>query len=92
MPISKSAIKRMRSDKKKEERNVESRSKLKTLFKKHSKNVEAKDVEATKQSAKIADREFDKAASKGIIPKKRAARKKSRIQKRLNKLSATDSK
>ena len=91
MPITKGAIKRMRSDKKKSIRNQETLSKLKTLSKKYKVTVASKDVDASKSSARVLSAELDKAVSKGIIPKGRADRKKARVQLALNKLLSTNS-
>jgi len=89
MPQSKSAIKRMRSDETKRVRNQSTLTKLKTNTKKLTKELETNDIEAAKKQGAVTAREFDKAASRGIIPKKRADRKKSRIAKSLNKLAST---
>lgn len=86
MPITKSAIKRMRSNKRKEAANIQIKSRLKTLFKKYTKLVTSKEVDAAKDAAQALCREYDKAASKNAIPKQRASRKKSRITRTLNKL------
>jgi len=91
MPITKSAIKRMRSNDKKRERNVQVLSKIKTLFKRFQAAVTEKDTSKAKAEAQLVIKEYDKAASKGIIPKGRASRKKTRVSQALNKLAATDS-
>ena len=83
MPVSKQAKKRMYSDRRKHKCNTAVISRIKTLKKKYA-NTE--DVDAATTQASVVIREADKAASKGIIPKKRAARIKSRTAKRLNKL------
>ena len=87
MPITKSAIKRMRSNKTKFLRNQQVKSKIKTLFKNFTKTIEAKNVDQAQQEARIISKEYDKAASKGIIPKGRADRKKARLANALNKLT-----
>ena len=84
MPQIKSAIKRMRSNEKKQIRNQQTLSRLKTLFKGFSKTVAAKDTEKAQKEARTLSKEYDKAASKGIIPKGRADRKKARIANALN--------
>ena len=91
MPITKSAIKRMKSDKKKHESNKKSLSQLKNLYKTFTKLLESKDIEKARLEAKNISKEYDKAASKGIIPRQRASRKKSRINKALNKLITANS-
>ena len=88
MPITKSAMKRMRSNKKKHARNQTTLSRLKTLYKTYATLVADKDIEKAQVQARLLSREYDKAASKGIIPQRRAQRKKSRISKALHKLTA----
>lgn len=68
----------MRSDYKKNERNQTIISELKTLDKKLQKL--ANDPKKAKDYAKVVISSYDSAASKGIIPKGRANRKKSRIE------------
>lgn len=91
MPITKSAIKRVRSDERKATRNTLVRSRIKTLSRTFLKTVDSKDVEKAQSQALTVIREYDKAAAKGIIPKARANRKKKRIQLQLNKLVGTQS-
>ena len=86
MPILQSPAKRMRSDAKKHLRNLETKTRLKTLYKKlvvlakeKSKDAQAKARELTSQ--------LDKAAGHGIITKNTASRKKGRIAKLLSKKS-----
>jgi len=80
MPISKQAKKRMRSDNRKRLSNQTIESKIKTLNKK---NKTLKKKDDAEKHARILYKEIDKAASKGVIPKKRADRIKSRTAKRL---------
>ena len=84
MPISNQAKKRMRSDKKKHSSNQRILSKLNTL-KKANRKIEKR--EEAEKHAKILYKEFDKAASKGVIPKGRASRNKARVAKRVASLS-----
>lgn len=86
MPNIPSAAKRMRSDAKKRERNQAAISELKTLDQKLRKFSE-KTAEAREFSKLVISR-YDRAASRGIIPAGRAARKKSRIAAFLSKLKA----
>lgn len=85
MPNIKSAMKRLRSDKKKQARNQSMVSELKTM-KKNLQKLAPEPAKAKEYAAKLM-RRFDQAASKGIIPKGRASRNKSRIQSFLAKLS-----
>ena len=60
---------------------------MKTAVKKVDVAFETKDVEATKVALKKAALMLSKTASKGVIPKKRASRKISRLTLRVNKLA-----
>ena len=86
MPNIKSAMKRIRSDKKKRERNQNLISELKTM-KKNLLKLQSEPEKAKAHAAQMVKR-FDQAASKGIIPKGRANRNKSRIQAFISKLSS----
>ncbi len=90
MPNIKSAMKRLRSNAKKEDRNQTMLSELKTL-KKNLLKLQAEPEKAKVVAAKAMKR-FDQAAVKGIIPKGRANRNKSRIQALVNKLGAKSKK
>ena len=89
MPNIKSAAKRMRSDAKKQERNQDMLSELKSLSKKL---LSLTDHAKAQEVAKEAISKYDKAAIKGIIPHGRADRKKSRIAQYLNKLQTKSKK
>ena len=84
MPQHKSNEKRMRTSKKENARNRAVKSTLKTVTKKvHS--VAPADAEAAYREAAS---ELDRAAKKGIIPRRRADRKKSRLALAVNKAKA----
>jgi small subunit ribosomal protein S20 len=72
MPITKSAKKKLRKDKKRETENL----KLKKTYKKTVKNTREN---PNKKSLTEASKVIDKAAKKGIIHKNKAARIKSRL-------------
>jgi small subunit ribosomal protein S20 len=80
----KSQIKRNRQNEKAHERNKAVRSALKTATKKVGIAVDDGDAGAATERALEASRAFDKAASKGIMHKRTAARHKSRITKAAN--------
>jgi len=81
----KSQIKRNLQNEKRRVRNKAVRSELKTRVKTAVSSVGAEnEVEA----ARLAMKRIDKAASKGVIHKNAAARKKSRLAKRLAALTA----
>lgn len=83
-----SAIKRARQNVVRHARNSTVRSKLKTLIKKVNTFVEEKNVEEAKNVLLSTTRSLDKAVSKGIIHKKTASRKKSRLTKKVNSLAS----
>lgn len=84
MPNIKSAMKRMRSDEKKRLRNQAVTSELKTLSQKLL-TLKSEPEKARELALRVISR-FDRAVSKGIIPKGRADRKKSRVAKFLASL------
>jgi len=79
----KSAIKRIRQNEKRRLRNRMVKSQTRTYIKKAIKVMESKDSEAAKAAALAAIKALDKAAEKGILHKNNAARRKSRLMKRL---------
>ena len=84
----KAGLKSARKEKKRRALNRSRSTALKVTIKKYKKLVAAKDSKA-KESLTFASSSLDKAATKGLIPKNRAARKKSRLAKLLSKVSAT---
>ena len=85
MPNIKSAIKRMRSDAKKAERNSAAISELKTLTQKLQ-ALAAEPAKANELAKQVFSR-YDRAVSRGKVPKGRADRKKARIAQFLKKLT-----
>ena len=77
-------IKRERQDKKRRSKNVAHMSKLKTSIKKILSMSEQKEAEIVYRDTV---KQIDKAASKGLIKKNTASRRKSRITRHLNSLS-----
>ncbi len=84
----KSAQKRIRVTKAKTLRNKMVKSSLKTTIKKFEVAVLGGNVEEAKVAFTSASKALDMAASKGIIHKNMASRKKSRLAAKLNTLSA----
>lgn len=84
MPKTKTAEKSARSAAWKAERNKTIRSSTKTAVTRAEKLVAGKDQEAT-TAVKEAVSSLDKAAKKGVLHPNTAARKKSRLMKKLNK-------
>ena len=77
-------IKRERQDKKRRIKNVARMSKLKTSIKKI---LSVNDQKEAEPLYKDTVKQIDKAASKGLIKKNTASRRKSRITRHLNSLS-----
>ena len=87
MANTKSAQKHIRADEKKRVRNLKVRSKVKTMIKKAERSVTVGETD-TIESVRLACAELDKAASKGVIHKNNAARRKSRLMAKFNKAGA----
>lgn len=83
----KSQKKRILTAEKARQRNKAVRSELKTAVKHVRAAVEAGEKDAAQLAANRAGRLLDKAASKGIIHKNQAAKRKSGVQKLVNTLS-----
>ena len=87
MANTKSAQKRIRSDARKRLRNQMVKSRVKTFIKKADQAIIAGD-DASIEAVRQAYAELDKAATKGVIHKNNAARRKSRLMARFNKTNA----
>ncbi|TAM61472.1 30S ribosomal protein S20 [bacterium] len=83
MPNIKAAVKWVRQSEKRRVRNLSTKTRLKTLYKKA---LAAADNTAFARTVESA---FDKAANKGIIHPNKAARKKARLARALRKAAAT---
>jgi small subunit ribosomal protein S20 len=83
----KSQIKRNRTNEKRRVRNKAVRSEVKTSVKTAVTAAEAGADDAP-EAARKAQASLGKAARKGVIHKNQAARRQSRLAKRLNKLSS----
>lgn len=85
----KSAKKRIRSNERKRLRNVRVKSNIKTEIKKVEQAISEGNLEVAKTQFSEMASILDSAATKGIIKKNTASRKKSRIAKRINALTAS---
>ena len=85
MANSRSAKKRVRVNERRRLRNQAYRSATRTLVRKAEHAIEAGVGETTATALGDAISKLDKAASKGIIHRNAAARKKSRLMARFNK-------
>lgn len=81
MPNIKAATKWVRQSEKRTKRNLDVKTRLKTVYKKAAKG-------ADEAQAREVEAQFDKAASKGIIHPNKAARKKSRLAKAVKAAAA----
>lgn len=88
MPNIRSAKKRMRQNVKRAERNQAFRSRARTAVRKARQLIERGDPSAV-EAVQEATKALDKAASKGVIHKNNAARRKSRLMQALNKSEVT---
>ncbi len=84
MPRHKSNFKRMRTAKKQNARNRQVKSTIKTL----NKTLIAASGEEADAAMRTLSSELDRAVKKGVIPRRRANRKKSRIALAVNRLKA----
>jgi small subunit ribosomal protein S20 len=85
----KSAIKKMRQDEVRRLRNKMYRTRLRTVVKSVEVALSEQNADVAKEAFQTAMPVIDKIASKGVIHKNTAARKKSRLAKRINALAAS---
>jgi small subunit ribosomal protein S20 len=84
----KSQIKRNKQNEKRRQRNKAVRSALKTSSKKATTAIATGDLEGAETLTREASRGYDKAASKGVVHKRTAARHKSRLARAANRAAA----
>ena len=87
MPNIKSAKKRVLVSKANAERNKMYKSELKTVIKKFTAAYATGNKEEANAAAQVAIKTIDQAVNKGILHKNTAARKKSGIALKMNKLA-----
>ena len=88
MPNMHCAKKRLKKDKKKGLRNKAVRTTVKNVIKRVRVAVAQKNTDAAKEHLKAAIPAIDKAASKGVIHKKKASRLISRLTKQANQIAS----
>jgi small subunit ribosomal protein S20 len=91
LPQTKSAQKEMRATKKRRLRNKTVRSLCKSRVTKAESLIFSGELEKGKEAVVMAISSLDKAAEKGIIHPNNAARRKSRLMKKLNEPQALSS-
>lgn len=83
-----SALKRLRQNVKRRERNRYWKSNMRTAIKKVREAVAEEDQNGAQESLRAAIKTIDHVASKGVIHKRTASRKVSRLTKLVNTLGA----
>ena len=80
----KSARKRVRVNELKRERNVSVKSRMKTYIRRAEEAIQKNDPAAVSEELPRALSHIDRAASKGVIHRNSASRKKANLQRRAN--------
>ncbi|MDX2163463.1 MAG: 30S ribosomal protein S20 [bacterium] len=80
----KSAIKRIRQSEERRQYNRVYRSRARTFVKRARTALQGSDANAALEATRAAIRDLDRAASRGVIHPRNAARRKSRLMKQLN--------
>ena len=88
MPIIKSSVKDLRRTERRSARNRAAQGKLRSTLKRARAAVAAGQTEVAQKAVAEALPVIDRAPGKGILHKNAAARHKSRLMRRLSKLSA----
>ncbi|MBA7668320.1 30S ribosomal protein S20 [subsurface metagenome] len=91
MPVTKSAQKQVRVTERKRLRNKPVYSLCKTSIAKAERLIFSGELELAREAVVAANSSLDKAAEKGIIHPNNAARRKSRLMKKLNEAQAVSS-
>lgn len=86
MPHHKSALKRLRQTSKRQARNVHVRSRMRTVIKRLREAIDSSDATAAQGYLKEAIKVIDSTRSKGVIHRRNASRKISRLTKAVNNL------
>lgn len=84
MPTERTAYKELRKAKKRHFRNISTKSELSTAAKNFASLLKTKNTAEAKKALSILVSKMDRAASKGIIRPNTAARKISRLMKKLS--------
>ncbi|MCK4815806.1 30S ribosomal protein S20 [bacterium] len=91
MPQRRTAKKDLRQNKKRQQRNLEAKQSVKQAIKKLRKAVDSKDASTREKALAEVYKILDKTASKKIIHRNKASRKKSRLAKLLKKTTSESS-
>lgn len=87
MATHKSALKRIRQNEKRRLHNRSYRNRARTLVKQAREAIERGDVDEAREATRMAARDLDTLASRGIIHSRNAARRKSRLMKQLARIA-----
>lgn len=79
----KQALKRQRQSERRHARNQSYKSRMKTMIKKALDAAKSADPRVKAEALSMAESEIRHVAQKGVIPKKRASRKVSRLARRI---------
>jgi small subunit ribosomal protein S20 len=85
LPVTESAKKRLRQTDKRRLRNRVYRSEARTYVKRANQLIAEQKLDEAAEVAALAVSALDRAAQKGVVHKKNAARRKSRLIKRLHR-------
>ena len=91
MPVTKLAKKQVRVVERRRQRNKSIRSQVKTRITKAERLIFSGELESAQSAVVAAISSLDKAAEKGVIHPNNAARRKSRLMKKLNEAQASSS-
>jgi small subunit ribosomal protein S20 len=83
MPTTKSAKKRLRQSEERRLRNRSERSALRTYVRRVLTAIEANDPEKAREEMRLATVKLDRAGTRGLIHRNKAARIKSRLAQRI---------
>jgi len=86
VPNKKSAIKRMRTNKKRQARNRVTRSTMRTAVRRVDDAVAAGNLQEAEQALPAAIARVSKTSKKGLLHKNNAARKMSRLMRAINRV------
>ena len=88
MPNIKASVKSIKQDAKRRARNILAKTNIKKAQKKVLEAISNNDVAEAKSLLALADKAIDKAAANNTIHRNAAARKKSKLAKKVNALGA----
>ncbi len=91
MAVHPSVIKRHRQSLKKRTRNIDTKSRIRTLIKKARQAIDAKNQETASLQLRAVDKALGKAVSKGIIKRNTASRWLSRLSRSAARMTPTSS-